>query len=213
MSIFSRPLTCPSSRRTLAGIAGFSVLLWLPVTGCGFAKIEPEEIDIADESGTGGLTGAEATGDEAGTEGANDTGGDGDGDPSGDGDGDGDTDSGDGDGDGDTPCDALTTTEVFDGANPIDVPDGMSLLQGECDGAGPEAMFVYTAAATGTIQVTLSNATFEGAVYFMNALCEPLDCEPAPQILELDVTAGEVVYILIDSFTVGGTGSLEITPV
>ncbi|PRQ01029.1 hypothetical protein ENSA5_27110 [Enhygromyxa salina] len=73
-------------------------LLLAAVHGCGLVGVEPEEIDLAEGSETGGLdTSAEdGPGDSGGS-----MGGDGDGDP-GDGDGDGDEgpdDSGDGDGD------------------------------------------------------------------------------------------------------------------
>lgn len=218
MSIFSSPGACPSSRPPLAGItrfAGFGALvLWLPLIGCGLHGVEPEEIDlnVADDSESGGASGAD-TGDtgEAGTDGnesADDSGGDGDGDPnSGDGDGDGETT---GDGDGDTPCDDLTLAPVVEGVNEIEVLDGLSKLEGSCGGAGPEAGYFYTATADGLVQFTLIDAAFEGAVYLIDPSCEEIACEPAPHVLEYPMTEGETVYILIDSFSVGGIGSLEI---
>lgn len=208
MTIISSLRMCPSSRQRLAGFTGLAALLWLPLSGCGLAKIEPEEIDIAGNTETGGLTTDTGVDSEAGTDG-NDAGGDGDGDP---GDGDGDDT---GDGDGDTPCDAFTVQEVFDGSNPIEVLDGPSLFDDTCGGPGPEAAYIYVALADGTVQITLSNPTFEGAVHlYDDVLCEEIDCEPAPQIIDLDVTTGQLVHILIDSFELntGGTGSLEITP-
>jgi hypothetical protein len=213
MTNFPSSRACPSSRQPPAGIAriaGFSSLLfWLPLVGC--EGVEPEEIDLnfADEGGS--MTGETSDQDEAGTDGgttgSSETTGDG-----GDGDGDGDGDA-TGDGDGDPPCDALTPAEVVAGMNPIEVPDGPSLLEGTCGGGGPEARYFYTATADGVVQFTLSNATFEGAVYLTDQSCEELDCEPAPQILDFDMTDGQTVYILIDSFTVGGVGSLEIAPI
>ena len=209
MSIFSRPSTCPFSHPQSAGFALFGVLLLgLPLTACGLQGVEPEEIDIAAEE-SGGLSDTDTGGmNEAGTDGfestADDSGGDGDGDTS---------NSGDGDGDGDTPCDSLSLAQVVDGANPIEVPDGPSLLQGSCGGVGPEAGYFYTATVNGTVQFTLSNATFEGALYLIDGLCEELDCEPAPQNIDFDMTTGQTVYILVDSFSVGGSGSLEITPI
>jgi hypothetical protein len=104
----------------------FAVGLLTP--GCTLLGVEPDEIDIAEETGTG-LTAAEGDGDgdtangtdttaeEAGGDGDGDPG-DGDGDPTstGDGDGDGDGDSGDGDpGDGDGDGDGDRDTGDGDG--------------------------------------------------------------------------------------------------
>jgi hypothetical protein len=212
MTIFSSPRACPSSRQPFAGLARFAgfgvLLLWLPLTGC--QGVEPEEIDLdlADDSESGTLTdettGQNEAGTDDGTTGTSEE-------DTGDGDGDGDDPTGDGDGD--TPCDALTLAPVVAGMNPIEVLDGPSLLEGTCGGAGPEAGYFYTATADGVVQFTLTNGTFEGALYLIDQVCEEIDCEPAPQILEFDMTDGQTVYILIDSFTVGGVGSLEITPI
>jgi hypothetical protein len=131
---------------------GLLLVAGLLTPACALWGVEPEEIDLANETDSGYSAGSGNSGDgdgdhgmgDSGTEGEEDpTGpgdgdgdpGDGDGDPStgdGDGDGDGDPstgdgDPGDGDGDGETgdpgmPCELFEPIAVFEADNAIEIP-------------------------------------------------------------------------------------------
>jgi hypothetical protein len=227
MTIHSTRETCSFSRRAgdRARVAAMLLAVPLAATACVLTGVEPDEIDlISGETGSAttgntGVTGYEETGGEG--DGDGDPGsGDGDGDPdqtTGDGDGDPATTSGDGDGDpsgGDLACDEFDPQPVTDGDNDAVVGDGVSMLMGTCGADGPERVYVYTATADGVVSFALVNATFEGVVYIVGDSCDPLDelaCQPAPEPVQVDLGVGDTVYVVVDSFGIGGgIGILQI---
>jgi hypothetical protein len=223
--------------------AKFGIPSWLVVglltAGCTLLGVEPDEIDLADESETGALTGStNGSGDGDGdAEGANDDetgemdpddgqGGDGDGDATdtedmGDGDpGDGDPgdgDSGDGDGDPGTECAMFDPMPLEVGEHAIDIPDVPSQFEGNCGGAGPDALFSFMAPADGTYEFTLTSVAFEGVLYLVGDECIPLDwiaCVPeGEEPLVHQMVQGEVVYIIVDSTADPGPATLTIAAI
>jgi hypothetical protein len=205
--------------------------------GCTILGVEPDEIDVAvDESGETGLSnGGDGDGDTNGTDTADDattdpSTGDGDGDPGdGDGDGDGDNEStgdgdgdgepGDGDGDGDedeVPCAMYEPIVVEEAANAIDIPDVMSSFEGMCGAPGPDAVFSFTATSDATYEFTLGSDAFEGVLYLVDGVCDPLveiECAPEDQPIPHDMLAGEVVYIIVDSSTGPGAATLTVSAI
>lgn len=209
---------------------------WLGValltTACTILGVEPDVIDVADETGTGASTDNGGDGDGDGASGsesntASDTGdpGDGDGDPGdGDGDdgetdptsGDGDGEPGDGDGDAGADCAMYDPIALVEAANPIDIPNAMSQFEGDCGGPGPDAVFSFTATADATYQFTLASDAFEGALYLVESNCNPLEeitCELEGQPIEYVMLVGEVVYIIVDSDAAPGAATLTIAAI
>src|SRR5690606_34775983 len=196
--------TCTSSPRRSSAPRMLGALA-LALGGCVLTGIEPDEIDVAVDTGSEGVStgngtddGVEELGDGDGDEGDptgdgdpggdgdgdGDPTGDGDGDPTGDGDGDGDpTGDGDGDptgdGDGDpgfTSCADFRPEPVVDGPNSIEVPLGNNSFTGSCGGAnGPDAIFSYTATSEGLVSFALEQAEFDGVIYLAGETCVPLD--------------------------------------
>jgi hypothetical protein len=183
---------------------GFVLLAGLLTPACTLWGVEPDEIDVANEEtssgvSTGSTNGGDGDGDPAsndtGTEGDGNGGGDGDptgpgdgdgepgdgdgdagtGDGDGDGDGTGDGDPGDGDGDAGVPCESFEPIPVFELDNAIDVPDVMSSFQGSCGLPGPDALFSFTATSDATYEFTLDSNAFEGVLYLVGGTCHPLD--------------------------------------
>jgi hypothetical protein len=216
---------------------GLSTLVtaWLLTPGCSLIGVEPDEIDLADESGTGSLTatsneGSTNGGDGDGDSGATDTedqgdgdGDSGDGDPStGPGDGDGDAGDGDaGDGDGDTgdgdgeSCELLEPLALEETLNVLDIPNVMSSFEGTCGGSGPEAVFSFTATSDTTYEFTLASDELDGVLYLVEG-CNPLDeiaCEPEGQTISYAMGVGEVVYIIVDSNAGAGAATLTIAAI
>ena len=210
------------------------LLLALLTPACTILGVEPDEIDIADETGPASSTGDEGLdegggsethdhdptdsgpgdgdgdGDEQSGDGDGD-GGDGDGD-SGMGDGDGESDSGDGDGDAETPCVIYDPIVLGVEENAIVIADGMSSFQGSCGAPGPDEIYSFPAPNDGSYEFTLASDAFDGVLYLVGETCIPLEelaCEPEGQAITHDMLAGEVVFIVVDSE--GGFGAATLT--
>ena len=154
--------------------------------------------------------------------------GDGDGDPAtGDGDGDPGTGDGDGDatgdGDGDTttngdsgePCSNYFEEEdvLVLGDNFVTVTDAISVVNGSCGSDGPDAIYAFTAEVAGDYTFSLSSEDFDGALYLVGELCNPVDelaCEIQGDDLVYAFGADETVFVVVDA-TVPGDGSVVIT--
>jgi hypothetical protein len=205
--------------------------------------VEPEEIDLANDGTTSGVSAGSSNGD--GDTGFEETGNDGDDDPTGQGDGDGDPGdgdgdpgdgdgdpgdgdgdpgdgdgendgSGDGDGDADLPCASLEPIAVVEDDNAIDIPDVASSFEGSCGSPGPEAVFSFTATSDASYGFTLSSDAFEGVLYLVGGSCHPLDelaCELEGQAIIHDMLVGEVVYIIVDSDAGPGAATLTIATI
>ena len=85
---------------------------------------------------------------------------------------------------------------------------------GSCGGVdGPDALFSYAASVDGLHVFTLVEPEFDGVVYLVGDTCMPLDewtCDPV--MVESLMTAGQVVYIIVDSNEpLGGAATLNIS--
>ena len=199
------------------------------VQGCVLVGLEPDEIDVADESEDGEATGDEAESDSmtsaTGAEdptGDGDPGGDGDGDTEGD-TGDGDpTTTGDGDGDGDPtgdtdaplPCDDWAPIPLVLGENDVTIADGVSEFDASCGAAGPEQIYSFTVDIDTNVSFTLQNPTFEGGVLVLvDTVCEPLaevQCIPNPGPLTEELLGGIDYYLIVDTDAGGGSATLLV---
>jgi hypothetical protein len=173
------------------------------LSACTILGVEPDEIDVADETGTNnGSTNGEGmdegvsdtgeedpstsgdgdgddgqdAGDGDGDEASGDGDGDGDGDGGGDGDGDGDgeSDTGDGDGDAETLCATYDPIVLGVGENPVEIPD-VSSFEGSCGAPGPDEVFSFPAPSDGSYEFTLASDAFDGVLYLVGENCVPLD--------------------------------------
>ena len=196
-----------------------ALLLW---PGCSLIGVEPDEIDVADdtEGGNTGLTaatnGGDGDGDTTGDPTGDGDGSPGDGDP-GDGDpGDGDPGDGDtGDGDGDEiDCESLEPEPLAVGDNAVIVPDQPSVFESNCGSPGPDVLLQFTALSDGDYDFTLWSDTFEGALVLVGPTCEPLEelaCAPEGNTIPHPMLAGETVYVIVDSDLEPGAATVTIT--
>lgn len=193
----------------MASVNWRPALLLLTLSGCSLLGVEPDEIDLADGT-TSAMDSGAVTGMSA------EAGGDGDGDPG----GDAGTEGGNDDGEAETGmaesgCEALSAGELSEGDNAVTVADGPSLAAGSCGAPGPETIYTYVPSASATVSIALSEAEFEAVVWVSELSCEPLDelgCAPAPEAVELAVSEGVAVYVVVDSLAGTGAGTLSITP-
>jgi hypothetical protein len=225
--------------KTLRPLISTSLLL-LFGSSCVLLGIEPDEIDVADgETGTG-LTGSEhgndgeddPAGDGDGDGDGDPTGdgdpgtGDGDGDETGDGDGDNESDTGNGDGDGDDSdsgtgdgdgdelnCFGRSPAALVEGENPVAVGDGDSQLGSTCGGDGPESVYQFTAPAEGNWQFVIESSDFTEVLVLLGS-CEPLQeltCSAAPAEVQQFLSAGQTVFVIVDSELGTGAATLDIS--
>lgn len=207
--------------------------LLLPTFACPLAAIEPDEIDIADEAGDDGSESegeaSEETGDDSlssegtGTDG-NDTDASDTTDPtSGDGDGDGDTtdtsppdtsdDSGSDADSGTTDGGSCESTgSVGLGETWVEIPDTPSTLESECGGElSGEAILEFVAPEPGTYRFSITGADVTAVLYLVDASCLPLgDCATEPALLEVVLEADTPSWVVVDSNSGSGSGTLVI---
>lgn len=203
------------SRWSALSLVSFSLAL-LPSSACVLVGVEPDEIDLANGSETGG---AEYGGtDEGGSSATGDTGeGDGDGDPGTSGDGDGDQDSGDGDGDpvDSLPCADLEVLDLELGPNDVTIAPGASVIAASCGADGPEQVYRFepNADTDVTVQFALNGSDFESAIYAIDGeVCvPPVELVCATELIEVPVLAGAGVYVVVDSAVDGGTATLDVS--
>ena len=215
---------------------GLLALASLPLHGCVLVGLEPDEIDIADESGDGADDSGGGSAEASGADSMNTGDGDpdtGDGDPDTDtdpdtdpdtGDGDGDTDGNTGDGDPNgteeggtgpaaTPCDELLPEALDFGETMVVIADGGSELEASCGAAGPEQIFAFSVDVDTSVSFSLVNADFSGALYLVDTICDPLDevaCAPVPGgPLVADLAAGVSYYLVVDTDS-GGNATVLV---
>jgi serine/threonine protein kinase len=118
---------------------------------------------------------------------------------------------------GGTECAMFDPMPLEVGEHAIDIPDVPSQFEGNCGGAGPDALFSFMAPADGTYEFTLTSVAFEGVLYLVGDECIPLDwiaCVPeGEEPLVHQMVQGEVVYIIVDSTADPGPATLTIAAI
>lgn len=213
--------TCSSSR--LHGPAGLLTLTLAILPGCALVGIDPDIIDLADETGEAAdEVGQDAsdgesgdTGDTSNTGAESSTGTEGSGTDDGlDSTSDSDT-GGDTSGDTNDPgmCETQAGSEVSVGETPVTLAAGSSDLDGSCGGAADETVFWFTAPAAGSYTFSLASNEFTGVVYAVDAGCTELEmaCAVSGESFMLALDALETVFVVVDADSGSGSGTLTIT--
>ncbi|MCA9685441.1 MAG: hypothetical protein KC457_24900 [Myxococcales bacterium] len=207
--------------------------LGLLTSACGLIGIEPDEIDVANEtdevagdidetgdtansSTDGGSTEGTTLGDEStddGTTGTSDTSDTSD-----------TTDSGTADvsTDSDTgslaDCIEYSSVVLVEGNNDVEIVDGPGMFSSECGSAGPEVVGSFTADKDGNYEFTLLPADFLASLYLVraDAGCDPMalapeGCEGPDTPLGAAMAAGETIYVFADSESGGAAVTIVIS--
>lgn len=200
--------TCTSSHSRV--IAGLLTVLVSGLSACTLGSIDPDEIDVADDSTDGaadelGGTAAEASADI--DDGEFDTGDASEG-TSSEGTSEGtSSDTGGDTSDGDPSCEA--SHEVVLGENPVAIAAGTSNFQGSCGGTESETLYSFTVPADGDYEFSLIGAEFSPVLYVLLQDCvENASCSNTAEPVLESLSGGETVIVVVDSD--GGVGSATL---